>query len=91
KGFGMYEPIHGSAPKMAGLGTANPTSQFLSLAMLLRHSFGLTKEAEAIEKAIVAVWAKGVRTKDLVPKEQSYASTSQFSAEVIKEILHAHK
>ena len=64
-GFGMYEPIHGSAPDIAGRGIANPLATILSAAMLLRHSFGLAAEADAVESAVGRALADGVRTKDL--------------------------
>ena len=64
-GFGMYEPIHGSAPDIAGQGIANPLATILSAAMLLRHTFGLGAEADAIEAAVGKVLDAGVRTKDL--------------------------
>ena len=64
-GFGMYEPIHGSAPDIAGKGIANPLATILSAAMLLRHTFGLSAEADAIEAAVRKTLEAGVRTKDL--------------------------
>jgi 3-isopropylmalate dehydrogenase len=62
---GLYEPIHGSAPDLAGLGTANPVGTILSAAMLLRHSLALPAAARAVEDAVAAVLAAGVRTPDL--------------------------
>ncbi|MGN0854816.1 MAG: 3-isopropylmalate dehydrogenase [Kiritimatiellia bacterium] len=64
-GFGMYEPIHGSAPDIAGKGIANPLATILSAAMMLRHTFALGAEADAIETAVGRVLAAGVRTVDL--------------------------
>ena len=64
-GFGLYEPIHGSAPDIAGRNVANPLATILSAAMLLRHTFGLVTEADAIESAVGRVLAAGVRTADL--------------------------
>ena len=64
-GFGMYEPIHGSAPDIAGKGIANPLATILSAAMMLRHSFRLDAEADAIEAAVGRVLAGGMRTMDL--------------------------
>lgn len=64
-GFGMYEPIHGSAPDIAGKGIANPLATILSAAMLLRHTFGLAAEADAIEHAVGKVLDEGLRTADL--------------------------
>ena len=64
-GFGMYEPIHGSAPDIAGKDIANPIATILSVAMMLRHSFNLQDEAKAIEDAVSAVLTKGIRTADI--------------------------
>ena len=63
--FGLYEPIHGSAPDIAGQGEANPLASILSLAMLLRHSLGLESEAVRVEAAVAAALAAGVRSGDL--------------------------
>ncbi len=63
--LGLYEPIHGSAPDIAGRGIANPLATILSVAMLLRHSLGLEAEAQAIEIAVDAVLDQGVRTGDI--------------------------
>jgi 3-isopropylmalate dehydrogenase len=62
---GLYEPIHGSAPDIAGKGIANPVGTILSAAMLLRHSLGLAREADAIERAVAKTIAEGFRTQDL--------------------------
>ena len=62
---GLYEPIHGSAPDIAGKGIANPLATILSVAMLLRHSLGLESEAAAVERAVSKAIADGVRTADL--------------------------
>ena len=64
-GPALYEPVHGSAPDIAGQGKANPAGAIGSAAMLLRHSFGLEKEAAAVEKALEAALASGARTPDL--------------------------
>ncbi len=64
-GRGMYEPIHGSAPDIAGADTANPLGTILSVAMMLRHSFGLEAEARRIEDAVRAVLRDGLRTRDI--------------------------
>ena len=63
--FGLYEPIHGSAPDIAGQGKANPLAAILSLAMLLRHSLGLEAEAQRIEAAVASALAAGLRSGDL--------------------------
>lgn len=66
--FGLYEPSHGSAPDIAGKGIANPIATILSAAMMLRFSFDLDKEAEAIENAVKSVLKKGYRTVDIMTK-----------------------
>ena len=63
--FGLYEPSHGSAPDIAGLGIANPLATILSAAMMLRYSFDLDKEADAIEEAVEKVLNEGYRTGDI--------------------------
>ena len=63
--FGLYEPVHGSAPDIAGENKANPMAMILSAAMMLRHSFGLEAEANAVERAVQRVLQKGYRTPDL--------------------------
>src|SRR5574341_2419309 len=65
KGFGLFEPIHGSAPDIAGQGKANPLAQILSGAMMLKYAFGLSKESNAIEQAIMSVLEDGYRTCDI--------------------------
>ena len=65
--FGLYEPIHGSAPDIAGQDIANPLAAILSLAMLLRHSLEMEVEAQAVETAVAAVLDAGHRTPDIVP------------------------
>ena len=64
---GLYEPIHGSAPDIAGTDTANPIGTILSAAMMLRYSFDMSKEADCIENAVSAVLDKGYRTADIMP------------------------
>lgn len=63
--LGLYEPIHGSAPDIAGKGIANPLATILSVAMMLRHSLRLEDEARAVEDAVNAALESGLRTKDL--------------------------
>ena len=64
-GPGLFEPVHGSAPDIAGQGIANPLAMFLSVAMLLRHGLGLAAEAAAVESAVDRALAEGLRTRDL--------------------------
>ena len=71
--FGLYEPSHGSAPDIAGLGIANPIATILSAAMMLRYSFGLVKEADAIEEAVKKTLSDGIRSVDLMPKNPEEA------------------
>ena len=66
---GMYEPIHGSAPDIAGRGVVNPIGAILSVAMMLRSSFGLSAEADAVESAVSIALSAGLRTADLAPLE----------------------
>lgn len=73
--FGLYEPSGGSAPDIAGKGIANPIATILSAAMLLRYSFDLDKEAEAIENAVKQVLKEGYRTIDIMPQEQDKKNT----------------
>lgn len=80
--FGLFEPIHGSAPDIAGKGIANPVGMIRSLAMMLEYSFGLTEESSAIERAIEEVLEEGYGTVDLAPKR--VVSTSAFGDLVVK-------
>ena len=64
-GFGLYEPVHGTAPTIAGQGKANPAATILSVAMMLKYSFGMKTEAAAIEEAVNAVFEDGFFTADL--------------------------
>jgi 3-isopropylmalate dehydrogenase len=80
---GLFEPIHGSAPDIAGKGIANPIGSILSAAMLLRHSFGLEREACAIERAVEGTIANGHRTKDL----RGGLSTQQMCSRIIERIV----
>lgn len=73
---GLYEPIHGSAPDIAGTNTVNPLACILSAAMMLRYSFGLEQEADAIEKGLEAVLDAGLRTADMMSEGMSLCSTS---------------
>ena len=84
---GLYEPIHGSAPDIAGQNKANPIATILSAAMMLRYSFDLTEEADAIEKAVDAVLEKGFRTADLVGNSGATAlSTTEMTDKILEQI-----
>ncbi|MGD9116313.1 MAG: 3-isopropylmalate dehydrogenase [Dehalococcoidia bacterium] len=78
KTFGMYEPIHGSAPRRAGLDMANPIAIILSTAMMLRHSCGLAKEAALIEKAVDEVLKEGYRTYDIMTEGKTKVGTAKM-------------
>lgn len=86
-GTGMYEPIHGSAPDIAGLGIANPLGTILSVAMMFRYSLHNAKAAEAIEEAVDKVMENGYRTPDLVAEGLQKVSTSEMGHLVAEEIL----
>ncbi len=83
---GLYEPIHGSAPDIAGKGIANPLATILSCAMLLRYSLGLETEARAVEDAVAAVLASGKRTADIATKGETPISTEQMGDAVAQQI-----
>jgi 3-isopropylmalate dehydrogenase len=81
---GLYEPIHGSAPDIAGRGLANPCATIASTAMMLRHSLALEDEATAVEQAIAAAIAAGARTADIVAAQETPISTSEMTEEIIR-------
>jgi len=83
---GLYEPIHGSAPDIAGKGVANPVGTILSVALLLRHSLGLETEAKAVEAAVSATIASGCLTRDLAPSGIRPASTHDVGSAVIAKL-----
>ena len=80
---GLYEPIHGSAPDIAGKGIANPYGAILSIALLLRHSFKLEEEARAIELAVHRAIDDGVRTPDIAAPSHRAASTQEAGTAVL--------
>ncbi len=82
----LYEPIHGSAPDIAGRGVANPLAQILSLAMMLRHSFSLADEAARIEAAVVRVLANGLRTADIMAPGAARVGTGVMGESVLREL-----
>lgn len=81
---GLYEPIHGSAPDIAGKGIANPCASIASAALLLRHSLGLHEEADAVELAIGQAIASGARTADISADGESRISTTEMTAEILR-------
>ena len=84
--FGMYEPIHGSAPRRAGLNMANPLAIILSVAMMLRYSFGLIKEAQTVESAIDEVLKEGYRTYDIMGEGKTKVGTKEMGDLAAKKI-----
>jgi len=83
-GKGLYEPIHGSAPDIAGKGLANPLAMILSMAMMFRYTFGKADAASRIEKAVRGALASGLRTADIAPKGSKPATTTEMGAAVAK-------
>ena len=84
--FGMYEPVHGSAPDIAGTGKANPIAAILSAGMLLRYTLGLTAEADAIEQAVKDVLKEGWRTADIAQADSKAASTAEMGSLIAEKI-----
>ena len=76
--FGLYEPSGGSAPDIAGKGIANPIATILSAAMMLRYTFDLDKEAEAVEEAVRKVLAEGYRTIDIAKPGEDQVKTNEM-------------
>ena len=84
KGKGLYEPIHGSAPDIAGHGKANPLAMILSMGMMFRYTFGRTDLADRIEKAVRKALASGMRTGDIATKGSKPCTTAEMGAAVVK-------
>jgi 3-isopropylmalate dehydrogenase len=84
KGKGLYEPIHGSAPDIAGKGLANPLAQILSAAMMFKYTFDRADLSARIEKAVRSALASGLRTGDIASKSTKPATTAEMGAAVIK-------
>jgi 3-isopropylmalate dehydrogenase len=87
--FGLYEPIHGSAPDIAGKDIVNPLGSILSAAMMLRESFGMTESADAIESAVRAVLGKGYRTADMMGEGTTCVGTGEMGDLVLAELNRA--
>jgi 3-isopropylmalate dehydrogenase len=83
---GLYEPIHGTAPDIAGQGVANPVATILTVAMMLRLAFGLESEAVAVEAAVEAVLGDGYRTVDIMQPGMRRVGTQEMGAEVVRRI-----
>ena len=84
--FGMYEPVHGSAPDIAGTGKANPMATILSAAMMLKYTFGLSDEADAIESAVKKTLAAGYSTPDIMSEGKTPATTEQIGSLIAQNI-----
>jgi 3-isopropylmalate dehydrogenase len=84
---GLFEPIHGSAPDIAGRGIANPIGAILSVAMLLRHSLGLEAEASIIESAVDSAVADGWSTPDIEGVGRRPCSTEQMGTAIVDGVL----
>jgi 3-isopropylmalate dehydrogenase len=82
----LYEPVHGSAPDIAGKGLANPIAMIASFGMALRYSFGMAKEADLIDQAIAAALAKGLRTGDIKSEGSTVVGTAQMGDAIIAEM-----
>jgi 3-isopropylmalate dehydrogenase len=88
---GLYEPVHGSAPDIAGQGIANPLGAILSVALMLRHTFQLPKEAECVEAGVIAILGGGFRTRDVARPDERTVSTEEMGAQIAEFVrLAAH-
>ncbi len=84
--FGLYEPIHGSAPRRAGLNVANPIATILTVAMMLRYSLGLTEEAKVVETAVEAVLNDGYRTYDIMSEGKTKVGTKEMGDLIARKV-----
>jgi 3-isopropylmalate dehydrogenase len=82
----LYEPVHGSAPDIAGKSMANPLAMLASFGMALRYSFGMGREADLLDQAISAVLAQGLRTPDIKADGTTVVGTRQMGEAVLKEM-----
>jgi 3-isopropylmalate dehydrogenase len=89
-GKGMYEPIHGSAPDIAGQGIANPLATILSVAMMLRYTFNQAKAAERIEQAVNDALNVNIRTADIYSEGMRKVSTSEMGDAVLEALKSSH-
>ncbi|MBO8173047.1 MAG: 3-isopropylmalate dehydrogenase [Bacillaceae bacterium] len=81
--FGLYEPVHGSAPDIAGENIANPVATILSTAMMLRYSLGLTRAADEVDRAVEEVLQSGVRTMDIAESREQAVTTSEMGDQIV--------
>jgi 3-isopropylmalate dehydrogenase len=86
----LYEPVHGSAPDIAGKGLANPIAMIASFGMALRYSFDMGRLADKLDQAIAAVLAKGLRTADIKSEGTTPASTTQMGEAILTELQALH-
>src|SRR5207244_8072636 len=82
----LYEPVHGSAPDIAGKGVANPIAMIASFAMALRYSFNMEREADLIDQAIAAALAEGLRTADIKSDGSTVIGTREMGEAIIAEM-----
>ena len=82
----LYEPVHGSAPDISGKQLANPLAAILSIAMMLKYSFGLDEASLSIENAIEEVLSEGYRTNDLEGLEENILSTSEMGNKIVEHL-----
>jgi 3-isopropylmalate dehydrogenase len=82
----LYEPVHGSAPDIAGKGLANPIAALASYGMALRYSYGLTREADLLEQAIAGVLSRGLRTADIMQPNMRKVGTAEMGAAIVEEL-----
>ena len=83
---GMYEPVHGSAPDIAGKGIANPIATIMSVAMMFRYSLDLPQEADLIEAAVAKTISQGARTKDIAVEGEKVLSTKEMTQRIIENL-----
>ena len=82
----LYEPVHGSAPDIAGKGLANPIATIASFGMALRYSFDMGEQADLLDKAIAAVLAKGLRTADIMQPGMRKVGTGEMGGAILDEL-----
>jgi 3-isopropylmalate dehydrogenase len=82
----LYEPVHGSAPDIAGKGIANPIAMLASFAMALRYSFAMGREADLVDQAIAAALAAGLRTDDIKSEGMTVVGTAEMGTAVLQEL-----
>jgi len=83
---GLYEPVHGTAPDIAGKGIANPIAAILSAAMLLRYSLNMEKDADCVERAVLRVLEQGHRTADIAPRGTRAAGTKEMGDLIVRDV-----